>query len=141
MAKDKTKVKKTKVKKIANVAQRVVVNVQPASSRPRSKNTRSFTNNGFQQYQAQSRIMNELSNMPNAIKQIVSERRDVTSSIMEERFRQISVAQELMNRQILGRVEKQTLDKYLENIASGLSMNVKDLKSGGQDFPTGTPIP
>ena len=134
------KVKKTKAKKIANVLQRVTVNVQP-SSKPRSRNAKAHANNGFNQFQAQSRMMNELSSMPNRIKEIIGGRRDETSALMEERFKQISTEQQLMNRQLAGRVEKQSMNKYLENIASRLNLDVKQLKSGvSQDIDTGIPI-
>jgi hypothetical protein len=140
MAKDKTKTKtkKTKVKKISNVLQRVVVNVQPA--RPRSKNTKAYSNNGFNQFQAQSRMMLELNNMPNRIKEIVGARREESNTLMEERFKQISIEQDTINRKLAGRIEKQTLNKYLENIAGFMGKNIKDLKSGAQEFETGVPI-
>jgi hypothetical protein len=130
--------KKTKVKKIANVLQRVIVNVQP--SRTRSKNAKSYSNNGFSQFQAQSRMMIELNSMPNRITEIIGSRRDETSALMEEKFKQISSEQQLMNRQILNRVEKQSMNKYLENIASGLNVDVKNLKTGSQDVEAGIPI-
>jgi len=120
--------------------QRVVVNVQPANSRTRSKNAKTYSNNGFNQFQAQSRMMTELSSMPYRIKEIVSERRNETSALMEEKFKQISISQELMERQIANRVEKQTLNKYLDNIAAGLKVNVTDLQSGVKDFETAAPI-
>jgi hypothetical protein len=131
--------KKTKVKKIANVLQRVVVNVQPAG-RTKSKNAKSFNSNGFSQFQAQARIMGELNQMPNRIKEIIGTRRDETSALMEERFKQIKTEQQLMGRQILNRVEKQSMNKYLENIASGLNIDVKTLKAGSQDIEAGIPI-
>jgi hypothetical protein len=130
--------KKTKVKKIANVLQRVTVNVQTA--KPRSRNVRAYTNNGFNQFQAQNRMMIELNAMPNKIKEIISGRREETSSLMEERFQQIKAAQELMTRQITNRVEKQTMNKYLDNIASGLKVDVKNLKTGVNDIESGIPI-
>ena len=141
MVKTKKLKKATKVKKIANVLQRVVVNVKTAPSRTKSKNAKAHSNNGFNQFQAQSRMMNELSSMPNRIKEIIGGRRDETSALLEERFKQISTEQQLMNRQLAGRVEKQSMNKYLENIASRLNLDVKQLKSGvSQDIDTGIPI-
>jgi hypothetical protein len=130
--------KKTKVKKIANVLQRVTVNVQTA--KPRSRNAKAYTNNGFNQFQAQNRMMSELSSMPNRIKEIISNRRQESNALMEEKFKQIKAAQELMTRQITNRVEKQTMNKYLDNIASGLKVDVKNLKTGVNDIESGIPI-
>jgi hypothetical protein len=130
--------KKTKVKKIANVLQRVTVNVQTA--KPRSRNAKAYTNNGFNQFQAQNRMMSELSSMPNRIKEIISNRREESNALMEEKFKQISVTQEYMSRQIKNRVEKQTMNKYLDNIASGLKVDSDDLKKGVKDFESGVPI-
>jgi hypothetical protein len=137
------KEKKTKVKKIANVLQRVVVNVKTAPPKTRSKNAKTFNNNGFNQFQSQSRMMNELASMPNQIKQIVNSRRDDTNKEFEERFKQISIAHDIMNRQILSRVEKQSLDRYLSNIGNYIGQDIKDIKRGLLDIetPTGTPIP
>ena len=126
MAKEK-KTKKAKVKKIANVIQRVIVNVQP---RAKSKNVLTYSNNGFNQFQAKNRMMAELNSMPSRIKEIIGNKRDDTTALMEEKFKQISISQDLMKRQILNRVEKQAMNKYLDNIASGLNINVKDLQSG-----------
>ena len=131
--------KKTKVKKIANVLQRVTVNVQPAS-KPRSRNAKTYTNNGFNQFQAQNRMMSELSSMPNRIKEIISNRREESNSLMEEKFKQISVTQEYMSRQIKNRVEKQTMNKYLDNIAEAIDKKSDDLKKGVKDFESGIPI-
>ena len=123
--------------------QRVVVNVQPANSRTRSKNAKTYGNNGFNQFQAQSRMMNELASMPNRIKEIVGGRREESNALMEERFKQISIMHDLMNRQILNRVEKQTLDKYLSNIGGYIGQDIKQLKLGTLDIdtPTAKPIP
>ena len=126
MAKEK-KTKKAKVKKIANVIQRVIVNVQP---RAKSKNVLTYSNNGFNKFQAKNRMMAELNSMPSRIKEIIGNKRDDTTALMEEKFKQISISQDLMKRQILNRVEKQAMNKYLDNIASGLNINVKDLQSG-----------
>jgi phosphate uptake regulator len=133
--------KKTKVKKISNVLQRVVVNVQSAT-RARSKNAKSYANNGFNQFQSQSRMMNELASMPNQIKQIVNLRRDDTNKEFEERFKQISIIHDIMNRQILSRVEKQSLDRYLSNIGGFIDKDIKEIKRGVLDIdtPTGKPI-
>ena len=135
--------KKTKVKKIANVLQRVVVNVQPPTRAKKSKNAKAYNNNGFNQFQSQSRMMNELASMPNRIKEIVSGRRDDTNKEFEERFKQISIIHDIMNRQILSRVEKQSLDRYLSNIGNYIGQDIKDIKRGLLDIetPTGTPIP
>ena len=130
--------KKTKVKKIANVLQRVTVNVQPA--KPRSRNAKAYTNNGFNQFQAQNRMMSELSSMPNRIKEIISNRREESNALMEEKFKQISVTQEYMSRQIKNRVEKQTMNKYLDNIAEAIDKKSDDLKKGVKDFESGIPI-
>ena len=131
--------KKTKVKKIANVLQRVTVNVQPA--KPRSRNAKTYTNNGFNQFQAQNRMMSELSSMPNRIKEIISNRREESNALMEEKFKQISVTQELLSRQINNRVEKQTLHKYIDNIAEAIDQKPDDLKRGVmKDIATATPI-
>ena len=127
------KEKKTKAKKIANVLQRVIVNVIPQS---KSKNKKTSINNGFNKFQSQNRMMAELSSMPTRIKEIMSNKRDDTTALMEEKFKQISISQDLMKRQILNRVEKQAMNKYLDNIASGLNKDVKDLKQGA-DFETG----
>ena len=127
------KEKKTKVKKISNVLQRVIVNVVPQS---KSKNKKAFINNGFNKFQSQNRMMAELSSMPTRIKEIISNKQNDTSALMEEKFKQISISQDLMKRQILNRVEKQAMNKYLDNIASGLNKDVKDLKQGA-DFETG----
>jgi hypothetical protein len=137
----KTKTKKAKVKKIANVLQRVVVNVKASPSKPRSKNAKAHVNSGFNQFQSQTRIMNELGSMPTRIKEIIGDRRNETNSLMEEKIKQINIEQKLMNRQILNRVEKQSMTKYLDNIAFGLNVDVKQLKSGApQDIDTGIPI-
>ena len=85
-------------------------------------------------------MMTELSSMPNRIKEIVSERRNETSSLMEEKIKQISISQSFMERQIANRVEKQTLNKYLDNIAAGLNTTTKELK-GGADIETAVPLP
>ena len=130
--------KKTKVKKVANVLQRVTVNVQPA--KPRSRNAKTYTNNGFNQLQAQNRMMSELSSMPNRIKEIISNRRGESNALMEEKFKQISVTQEYMSRQIKNRVEKQTMNKYLDNIAEAIDKKSDDLKKGVKDFESGVPI-
>ena len=137
MAKDK-KTKKTKVKKIANVVQRVIVNVTPSKSR--SKNAKSYGTNGFDLFLAKSRMMMELQNMPNQIKQIVSERRNESNSFLEDQFQQLSVTQDSMKKQILSRVEKQSLDKYLQNIGGFIDKDIKQIKSGAQDFESGIPI-
>ena len=138
MARDKTKTKKTQVKKIANVVQRVILNVTP--SKPRAKNAESYGTNCFNLFQAKSRMMLELQNMPNQIKQIVSDRRNESNLLFEERFKQLSVNQDFMKRQILSRVEKQTLNKYLENIGGFIDKDIKQIKSGAQDFETGIPV-
>ena len=131
------KTKKTKVKKIANVLQRVIVNVAPA--RAKSKNTKAFVNSGFNKFQAQSRMMNELSSMPNKIKDIISDKQNETFKELESKFKEFSFEQDFMKRQIKARVEKQALDKYLENIGGVIGKNLKELKAGG-DFETGIPI-
>ena len=132
------KVKKSKVKKIANVLQRVTVNVLPARSK--SKNAKAHANNGFNQFQAKNRILTELSAMPSRIKEIIGDRRENTTALMEERLKQITSTQELMNRQISNRVEKQSINKYLENIAFNIKVTPGQLKSGAQDIDTGVPI-
>ena len=129
------KTKKAKVKKIANVLQLVIVNLAPA--RPKSRNTKAFFNNGFNKFQAQSRMMNELSSMPNKIKDIISDRQNDTYKEMESKFKEFSVEQDFMKRQIKARVEKQALDKYLENIGGTLNKSLRELKSGVIDTPTG----
>jgi len=131
--------KKSKVKKkIANGLQRIVVNVKTA--KPRSRNAKAYTNNGFNQFQAQNRMMSELSSMPNRIKEIISNRREESNALMEEKFKQISVTQEYMSRQIKNRVEKQTMNKYLDNIAEAIDKKSDDLKKGVKDFESGIPI-
>ena len=134
------KTKKTKVKKIANVLQRVIVNVAP-QSRPKSKNTKAFVNSGFNKYQAQSRMMNELSSMPNKIKDIISNKQNETFKELESKFKEFSFEQDFMKRQIKARVEKQALDIYLENVGGAIGKNLKELKAGVSDFETGIPIP
>ena len=114
------KTKKTKVKKIANVLQRVIVNVTPPT-RAKSKNTKAFVNNGFNKFQAQSRMMNELSSMPNKIKYIIGDKQNENFKELESKFKEFSFEQDFMKRQIKARVEKQALDRYLENIGGELN--------------------
>ena len=133
------KEKKSKVKKIANVLQRVIVNVVPAKSK-NNKNKNVFLNNGFNKFQSQNRMMAEISSMPTRIKEIMSNKRDDTTALMEEKFKQISISQDLMKRQILNRVEKQAMNKYLENIGGFIGKDIKELKSGVIDFETGLPL-
>ena len=133
------KTKKTKVKKIANVLQRVIVNVTP--TRAKSKNTKAFVNNGFNKFQAQSRMMNELSSMPNKIKDIISNKQNETFKELESKFKEFSFEQDFMKRQIKARVEKRAMDQYLENIGGAIGKNLKELKDGVSDFETGIPIP
>ena len=133
----KKKEKKTKVKKIANVLQRVIVNVVPQS---KSKNKKAFINNGFNKFQSQNRIMTELSSMPTRIKEIINNKQNDTTALMQEKFNQISISQDLMKRQILNRVEKQAMNKYLENIGGVIGKDIKELKNGTQDFETGLPL-
>jgi hypothetical protein len=127
--------KKTKVKKIANVLQRVTVNVQPA--KPRSRNTKAYVNNGFNQFQAQSR---QIANLPNQIKEILGSRQEATSAIYETQLKELQQRQDYMDTLIKARVEKQSLDKYLTTIGESINKNLKEIKSGTQDFPSGTPI-
>ena len=133
------KTKKTKLKKIANVLQRVIVNVAP-QARAKSNNKKAFVNSGFNKFQAQSRMMNELSSMPNKIKDIISDKQNDTYKELESKFKEFSFEQDFMKRQIKARVEKQALDKYLENIGGAIGKNLKELKSG-VDFETGIAIP
>ena len=48
-------------------------------------------------------MMAELSSMPTRIKEIMSNKRDDTTALMEEKFKQISISQDLMKRQILNK--------------------------------------
>ena len=114
--------KKSKVKKLSNVLQKVTVNVQPAS-KPRSKNTKSYNQNEFSQFQSNARIMSELSSMPAKIKDIISQRRNETNNNFENQLNDLIANQNLMKRQISARIEKQTLDKYLQNIANGFGQS------------------
>ena len=57
--------------------QRVIVNEQP-QSRAKGKNTKAFVHNGFNKFQAQSRMMKELSSMPNKIKDIIGDKQNET---------------------------------------------------------------
>ena len=85
------KTKKARVKKIANVLQRVIVNVAPA--RPKSRNTKAFVNSGFNKFQAESRLMGELSSMPHKIKDIISDKQNDTYKEMQSKFKEFSVQQ------------------------------------------------
>jgi arginyl-tRNA synthetase len=84
-------------------------------------------------------MMNELSSMPNKIKDIISDKQNETFKELESKFKEFSFEQDFMKRQIKARVEKQALDKYLENIGGVIGKNLKELKAGG-DFETGIPI-
>ena len=119
------KTKKSKVKKIANVLQRVVVNVAP-QARAKSNNKKAFVNSGFNKFQSDSRLMNELSSMPNKIKDIIGNRQNETFKELESQFKEFTVQQDFMKRQISRRVEKQTLDKYLENVGGVIGKNLKN---------------
>ena len=136
--------KKSKLKKLGNVNQNVIVNVQPPA-KLRSKNTKSFNNNGFFKFQSNARVMTELSSMPNKIREIISQRQNETNSNYERQLKDLMANQEFMKRQISARIEKQTLDKYLQNIANNFGntkpVSLKDLKSGIADFDSGIPIP
>ena len=46
-----------------------------------------------------------------------------------------------MKRQIKTRVEKQNLNRYLENVGSVIFKNLKELKAAVSDFETGIPLP
>ena len=81
--------------------------------------------------------MNELSSMPNKIKDIIGNKQNETYREMESKFKEFSVAQEFMKKQITARVEKQALDRYLENIGGTINKSLRELKSGIIDTPTG----
>ena len=82
-------------------------------------------------------MMNELSSMPNKIKDIINDRQNDTYKELESKFKEFSFEQEFMKKQISSRVEKQALDRYLENIGGGLNKSLRELKSGVIDTPTG----
>ena len=105
-------------------------------ARAKSNNKKAFINNGFNKFQSDSRLMNELSSMPNKIKDILGNKQNETYKELESQFKEFSVAQEFMKRQIKARVEKQSLDKYLENIGETINKSLKELKSGVVDVDT-----
>jgi len=86
-------------------------------------------------------MMNELSSMPNKIKDIISNKQNETFKELESKFKEFSFEQDFMKRQIKARVEKRAMDQYLENIGGAIGKNLKELKDGVSDFETGIPIP
>ena len=56
--------------------------------------------------------MGELSSMPNKIKDIIGNKQNDTFKALEAQFKEFTVQQDFMKRQIKARVEKQTLRKY-----------------------------
>ena len=86
-------------------------------------------------------MMNELSSMPNKIKDIIGDKQNETFKELESKFKEFSFEQDFLKKQIKARVEKQALDKYLENVGGVIGKNLKELKAGVSDFETGIPIP